>query len=256
MKTGGTSVSKLLRDFYPAAATYPSEDDPNAASTKVSVAKLLAHRTEATQAPSLYPVHMPAWVAEHSAPSHLRATVLREPVERTLSHLRHIARALDTDDIEAIYDDPAWRDRLSNYQVRLLSATPQQHFQRQEALAQALREALDSGSASPREPGERPWAGPARHIAYTAIAEGGPLDQHDLDRAIERLGRFELVGSTDRLDAFTRKLGDLLELPLKAAPRLNTSSGGEAPSAALLARIRADNALDAVFYERALSLSH
>ena len=60
-------------------------------------------------------------------PDLLSVTVLRDPVERTISHLRQIADLPQTsDDLEAIYEDPVWHARLRDHQVQVFAAAPQE----------------------------------------------------------------------------------------------------------------------------------
>ena len=111
-----------IGDWFPAETTYPGAPEPARAMAKTSL-QVLLEVSRAEQRPrDFYSVHMPAWVAEEVAPHHVRVTVLREPVARTISHLRHIARAMQLvggqpafGSLQELYDDPRWHERLVNY---------------------------------------------------------------------------------------------------------------------------------------------
>jgi hypothetical protein len=253
MKTGGTSLDMALRGMFDSRSAYPGLDPETSPGHKVDIARLLDGLPEQDVPIRFISVHMPAWVAERFAARYVTATVLREPVTRTLSHLRHIARlsALTSDDIEEVYDDPPYRARLANYQTRVLSQTAHQ-YEADRRIGDDLARAAETGS----EVARREFVAFAGPLFATALANGDPLTGADLDAAIERLERFDEVGTTDRLNDFVARLAIRCRLPTPVLRVLNTSTTEVEAPASLVERIRADNALDVELYAHACRLAN
>lgn len=246
MKTGGTSVGALLRTLCPEDRWYP----PPGPDAKLDIQRLLDLSTTERSQLQACSVHMPAWVAAAACPHMLRTSVLREPVGRTVSHLRHIARNTGARSLAEVYDDTTWRDRLTNYQTRVFSQTEQDHLDLQAAFTQAIIDREEPPAnrhdAAP-EPNERPFS----VGLYTALANPRCPSGDDLALALETVDAFDLVGITDALPAFVDAMGALLGHELGPVPRRNAASDGLQPDPALVDRIRRDNALDEELYRHA-----
>ena len=111
MKTGGTAfVLNLLQNFGP-GEVYPSDVDkqqPGDLVPYVSIAGLLRVDAERRQAIRMYTGHFPFVVCELMGVQFRTLTVLRDPVERTLSVLKHFKRQFDRYEslpLAALYDD-------------------------------------------------------------------------------------------------------------------------------------------------------
>lgn len=247
MKTGGKSVGKLLGSRFDASAVYPDTTRGEGPDAKVFVEGLLALSDERRAAIECYSVHMPAWIAEHVAPDFTTLTVLREPVARTISHLRHIARIeYAPDDIEEIYDDPGWHGRLTNYQTRLFALSKQDYDDDRER-AQRFGEEAD-------EDNRRQLLLDLQQVWTTGITSPGALDDTHLSRAITRLDGFDEVATTENIQALVDRLGPRLGCTLPPIPHVNAAADPQPAPAALTARIRRDNELDIAFYEHTLEL--
>jgi hypothetical protein len=235
MKTGGLSFNEAMRSHYPLESVYPRPAYGERVAWKVSPRALLAADPARLSKASYFTVHMPAWIAEAVAPDFLRVTVLRDPVERTISHLRHIARRHAAYHcIEDIYDDETWADRLANYQTRLFAESRSDHDQR-------LR------------PVDR---GQLRHYWFTAIGHHpGRLGESDLDSALDRLRAFDVVGTTDQLADVVRRVLCRIGAQPQPAPHVNAAADGLRGSASLRRRIAEDNELDIQLVEEARRLS-
>ena len=138
---------------------------------------------------------MSAWIAEVVFPDLLSVTVLRDPVERTISHLRQIADLPQTsDDLEAIYEDPIWRSRLLDHQVQVFAAAPQER--------PATREERQAYNPGRYEEPERSRLRQQLWAAFaTAISEPQVIDEASYAEASARLDRVDEVGVTEQLDA-------------------------------------------------------
>lgn len=256
MKTAGTAVSSLLRPYYTAEARYPRIELGKMRNQKLYVGQLL-HLPPKERAQTLfYSVHMPAWTAQEVAPQHLHVSVLRDPVARTISHLRHIARGLNVDSLEEIYDDPLWQSRLNNYQTRLFSMRSADHYQRRSAWDAAIAKAIAGGakSTTPREtetqpqPGSPNESGMQREM-YTGMFEPDPQTQADLSAAIAMVDSFDVVGVTEHLDLLVTQLSHITATKLDAIPRVNAATDQHQACAALRERIRRDNTFDTLLYD-------
>jgi hypothetical protein len=137
-------------------------------------------------------------------PAHSVATVLRDPVERTISvweylhwkrrhpdHRRLLSSGIRT--IEEFANDEVFAGHVRDNQTRLLGV---------EYDAEAIASALLAGDLDLIE---------ANRLA--AEAKSGPADSAMLERAKRRLEGMCVVGITEDLDAFMRRLELTLGLP-------------------------------------------
>lgn len=243
MKTGGFSVGDALSGQLPPRAIYPWTAGGEGGAMKGVTKRLLDLDEQRRREVRFFTVHMPAFVADVVASDFLSATVLREPVARTVSHLHQIAHTMPSagTDIEQIYDDEGWRSRLSNYQTGMFCMRKADHDAEQADMADAP---LDD---------ER-LAALSDAIAKTlATGVRRPLEMGDeqLRRAVDRLDEMDVVGTTDQLGAFVDRVAGRLGWDVEPVRRLNTAKDPLPISSSLLDRIRADNALDAELFERA-----
>ena len=239
MKTGGTSVSRALRSQFPIEATYPAADS----TSDQIVAKTFSHLLLGLDADErarlrLFSVHQPAWVALAVAPDALKITVLREPVARTISHLRQISADMDEPaDLEAVYAVEGYRSRLANYQTQLFADT---HARNQadvkvdvDELDEAGRNAITDGLA-------KMWA--------TGIARPLVIGPAEYATAAAVLGAYDCVGVTERLGEMVDRVAGLTGLDLPSAPHVNVGDRSAAVSPGLLDQITEDNAYDLQLY--------
>jgi hypothetical protein len=246
MKTGGVTLTNLLRGHFGEAVYPPIE--ARSPLMKTEPTHLLGLPVEQREQFSVYSVHMPAWVAEAVAPGFHTVTVLREPVARTVSHLRQIAGiGWAPRDLEAIWDDPDWRLRLTDYQTRLLATDrPSSTLSPdQEAL---LAEML---AAHNREVVRRDLQGSLRTFYATAIATRAPLGPDALKRAERRLRDFDVVGVTERLELVAERLAGLIGIEPPALGRDNVASDRRPVPTSFLRRLEHDLTLDLELYETA-----
>jgi hypothetical protein len=150
-------------------------------------------------------------------------TVLRHPVERTLSFLRHQAQrrqrgATEDTSLVEIYEDPfRFEKMLQNHMVRMLSLTPDEMV---------------------------PGDGVLAPVPYT---------RERLEMAKTALEQLDLFGLQPRLDEMCDELTSRYGLVLGPPVRSNTTEPRETPPG-LADRIAEDNALDMELYEYACDL--
>jgi tetrahydromethanopterin S-methyltransferase subunit G len=246
MKTGGTSLARMLH--FPPRRSFPTPRHRwTRPRQKLVPGALLAMPAEERDQFVFVSTHMAAWVAEDLFPRHLSVTVLRDPVERTISHLKQIAETPGCPiDLEEIYEDPNWHSRLVNYQVQMFAVS------RAEFLAQTSeRRALDPRRY--REPERARIVNEFRAAYGTSIGVPKVIDKHSYAEAASRLDRIDEVGVTKRLGKLVDRLAARLGREVGPIRYDLSSRDRSAVSGALRERIERDNEWDRTFYERALA---
>jgi hypothetical protein len=212
-KTAGTSLMQRMRHAFGTQGVYPDRSDgplPAAVLKPEHLVERFAARGDQIR---VVTGHFPLCVSELLDGEFTTLTVLREPVERTLSFLRHRRkRAFDADaSLEAIYDQPMWFEGLvHNHMVKMFALTTQ---------------TMTAGTRTPVR-----------------------FEPHHLALAKERLATLDVVGVQERFDPFcdelVRRYGIDLGPPLFA----NRTDPIEV-SDAFRDRIAEDNAYDVELYE-------
>jgi len=226
MKTAGTTFVRQLREQFPAEALYPcrtidwiGDHDFDA---YINIPRLLALTPARRAEIRVYTGHFPYYVTEVIGDL-TTLTVLREPIARTISVLKHFKRVEErfrSCSLEAIYDDrQIFRFFVENHQAKVFSLV-----------------------AADDEP---------------AINCGLTLDDARFERACANLARVDVVGVTEAYDDFVltaqRRFGwwpDGVDLEIRT--NLGAEDWDVAPG--FRDRIASDNAYDVAFYEYARSL--
>ncbi len=126
-KTGGVSLYRRLKRHFGDAAVYPdaTDGDPASVSPQLMVPVLLERWTIRRDQIRVVTGHFPLCTTELLDADFRTFTVLREPVERTLSYLRHHRATTPADNhlsLEEIYEDPGnFKHFISNHMVKMLS---------------------------------------------------------------------------------------------------------------------------------------
>jgi hypothetical protein len=213
-KSAGTSLLRRMKRTFGADAIYPNAGD-GIRPDVVLLPEILLERF-AARGDQLRVItgHFPLCVAELIPVPLTTLTVLREPVERTLSYLRHHRKLTPEDrdkSLEEIYDDPfRYQGLIHNHMVKMFSLTT---------------ETMTAG-------------------ALTRV----DFQPHHLEAAKERLASVDVVGSQDRFEEFCAELQRRYgwELgPPEFANRTEPVEVGER----FRARIAEDNAYDVELYE-------
>jgi hypothetical protein len=238
MKTGGTSfVFQMLANFE-ADERYPSPIDrssPTDVTPYASIPQLLALSAERRARIRVYAGHLPYVASELLGIDLVRLTMLRDPVDRTASMLKHVKRLIARyaeHSIEAIYDDETvFRHYLDNYQTRLFALTA---AERESALART-----GAGTDLPRPAGRF------------------PIDARRFEQAKSNLAKVDVVGLSERYGDFVEELHVRFgwwPAGLKRHARANVSSEDWPISPQLRRRIADDLSVDMEFYEYARQL--
>ena len=226
-KTAGTELRERLKRHFAPEAMYPDKTDGDlfVVAPQVSVGQLLARWEQRKDEIRVITGHFPYSTIELIDAEFVTLSVLREPVERALSHLRHhrkMTPEMRDSSLEQIYDDVFHRVYFHNHMVKMFSLTAD------EIAASAAKNT---------------WA-VLRPIEFTA---------ERLERAKQQVTRLDVLGLQDHFDDFCDELiarfGWGLGEPLYA-----NRTPEEPASDSLRARIAADNALDVELYEYAREL--
>lgn len=212
-KAAGTSLVFGLRRHFGRKAIYPPESDKGNVAGVIAVDHLLerwrAHRDEIRVVTG----HFPLCTTELLDGDFTTLTILRDPVERTLSYLRHHRQVTPSDrdlSLEEIYDDPfRFHGLVHNHMVKMFSLTP--------------TEMTD---------------GVLTNVDYTT---------ERLERAKENLAGVDGLGLQDQFADFCSELTHRFGWHLGAPPHANRTEPVEA-SDDLRARIAEDNAMDLDLY--------
>ena len=179
-KAAGTELRERLKRCFPAHALYPDPTDGDIVTVapQVSVRQLLARWEQRKEQIEIITGHFPYATTELLDADFVTLSVLREPVERTLSHLRHHRKmnpeARDAP-LETIYEDVFRPAFFANHMVKMFSLTAE------EIAASAERDT---------------WAMVMR-MEFTP---------ERLERAKAQVGRLDVLGLHDQFDDFCAEL--------------------------------------------------
>lgn len=269
MKTGGTSFAEIVRENFSREERYPdaclAEDADFGRRTEsyVHVPSIVADVNRNSASLRMVAGHIPYATRRLFQATFTAMTVLRHPVERTVSYLKHCRQfhpehaALP---FEAIYEQP-WFNAMfmSNYQTRIFSMSAE------EALAESRLDiersplpplaALKRGEEMSPQAKQFMQEHPARFILELFASCTGAIDVDDvrLRAAIANLKEVEVVGVTEHYERFLRRLEDSHGWKIGEIPRKNPGSG-ETISSELARRIEQDCSADMALYETALTL--
>jgi hypothetical protein len=214
MKTGGTTFRQHLAVQLGAGRIYPNvADDDDMLEAVTSVDRLRRLPDERWERVDALAVHMPFFASTVVARPVVTATILRDPVERTISHLKNSQytnpRCRDMS-LEDVYDDPwVFPFGIHNYQVRVF----------------AMRDS--DGADTIHEPIE--------------------IDDDRLEQARDSIARVDLLGLHDRYDEFLDAVHRRFGWERRNVPNLRVSDPADVPER-LLRRIEEDNAADLEFF--------
>jgi hypothetical protein len=134
MKTGGATFRRHIEHNLGVEHVYPNPDvDTDLLAANISVEYVVDLPADRVRELQAYTGHFPFAITQILPGPFVTATVLRDPVERTISYLKHCRKYQEQHHgmaLEAIYEDPwyfpTW---IENHQVKVFSFTPEDHPQ-------------------------------------------------------------------------------------------------------------------------------
>ena len=217
MKTAGTSLRNIIRAQFDDADLYPSRQyDADLHEAHSSIPYLLSIPPERRDHIRAYMGHFPYVATELLGQELTTMTTLRQPIERAISHLKHLrvfSPAHKELTLEAIYDDPILHGCfLRNHQSKIFALSEADN-------PETFRDLLE-------------------------------VDDRRLAMAKENLDRVDVVGVVERYDEFLRAVEARFGWRIDPSTRLRVGPADDV-SDALRRRIRSDNEADLDFYEHA-----
>jgi hypothetical protein len=220
-KTAGMALRRRLINHFGEVAVYPTRgvDGTDPVELVLSIDHLRERLAARGDQIRVVTGHFPLCTAELIDGRFTTLTLLREPVERTLSYLRHHRENERADrhrPLEEIYDDPfRFHGLAHNHMTKMLSLTPAE---------------MTAGMLTPVE-----------------------FNRDHLERAKEALAGVDAVGFQEHFEHFCDELAARFGWRLGEPETVNTSAPVEVPES-LRARIAEDNAFDLELYEFAKQL--
>ena len=130
----------------------------------------------------------------------MQVVVVREPIARTVSHLRHLARSPARPDfLSVIYARARWRDRLVDYQTQILSSTREEYDERRRRIAEFGEAIAEQGRAEIEAALREAMVSGHHYFTPTVIEAPRPMTDHDVEVALGVLDEMDVVGTTDDL---------------------------------------------------------
>jgi hypothetical protein len=224
-KTGGTSLYMRTKRHFGEEGVYPDDSDGDVVDVapQLMVPVLLERWPKRRDQVRLIGGHFPLCTRELLDADFRTFTVLREPVERTLSYLRHHRELNPTEltlTLEEMYEDPAhighFRHFIGNHMVKMLS----------------LR------------------AGEMTEGMMTLVEP----DRSDLARAKDALREMDEFGFQEQLEEFAQRLERIWGWRL-GPPRHDHPTEPVKVATTLRRRIAEDTSLDNELYEYARELA-
>jgi len=270
MKTGGTSFAEHLRanftteQRYPDACVTPDMGFFDGVEAYIHVPKLVSDVNRLEGKLRIVLGHVPYAVRSLLTKDYVAMTLLRDPVDRTISYLKHCRRyhiEHMSQTLEQIYED-AWfhASFISNYQTKLFSMSAHEALAEDRFLAGSVklpprRELGDGQSLSCDIKALRDSA-PGRFSLEMFAASTGVIKVNDarLTIAKENLSAVDVVGVTEHYDRFLQQLVDRYGWAIKSIPHRHVGEV-DAISPEFRSRIASDNAYDIELYDYARSLA-
>ncbi|NQY03498.1 MAG: hypothetical protein HRT76_09600 [Halieaceae bacterium] len=221
-KTAGTTLRDRFRNTFSDEQIYPhKKDGPDILHAIISLSHLRKRWQERGDEIKLVAGHFPLSTTELLGGPFTTLCVLRPPLERTLSYLRHQKQAVPEDaqkPLEEIYDDPfRYNGLIRNHMTRMLGITTEQ----------------------------------------MQVGDGALSDVEDSEELLERakrgLASLDDFGLQPRFEEFWSRLADRYGLD-SAASQNSNQTRSETATDALGKRILRDNALDVELYAYAEAL--
>ena len=269
MKTGGTSFADIIggnfaaHERYPDACLAPDAGFLRRIEAYLFVPGLIADVNAQHGKLRMVRGHIPYAVRDLLEDSYVAITLVREPVERTLSYLKH-CRRYHTEhwemELEEIYEDPWFRATfVQDYQTKIFSMSPQEALSEDRLLAGSPRlpprRELGDGTNLSKEINEFRKKAPGRVSLECFAASTGVIqvDNKRLSIAKDNLAAIEVVGVTEHYDQFLRQLIDHHGWQIKSMPHRH-SGESDVVSSQFKHRIAIDNSFDMELYAHAKSL--
>jgi hypothetical protein len=270
MKTGGTSFADVIEANFPSATRYPGdylqgETNPF---RRMEAYLYVPGILEAVNAdPDKYRIicgHVPYAIRSLLSGPYITLTVLRDPITRTISYLKHCRRYHKEHmglSLEEIYEDKWFHASfITNYQTKLFSMTPSETLTetRYGDYSPSLPPRSELGNGEVLTPELRALGdrGGGRFSMECFAASTGVIDIDDrrFEQARENLLATDVIGVTENYGRFLQKLVTEYQWQVDSIPHRHAGEA-EDISTELRRQITFDNAVDIELHKFARSLA-
>lgn len=216
MKTGGATFRRHVYANFGDDEVFPdSRLDGDMRDANMDIEHLLTLPEERRAKIRAYTGHFPFVVTDLMNEDLVTLTILREPVSRTVSYLKHCKRHHKQHQhltLDEIYDDPFFFPSfIHNHQAKVFSMTPDDKLE-----------------------------------SYMDVIE---IDDERLETARRNIERVDVLGLNEHHAEFLAEVEERLGWEIKAVPDQRVSEEPWVASDDLRQRIAHDNAADLEFYE-------
>lgn len=228
MKTAGTTLKFRLLASFESNALYPNPiDDDDQVFANLNIAYLRSMSDERRRRTLVYAGHFPYCVTEMVGVPVATAAVLRDPVERVVSHLKQLRQNEESWVSDALerdtWDDPSFEDLYANEYLR------RRFFVNYQCRMFALTVADD----------------PEDHLHQ--------IDMNDERLAIAKrhLEHIDVLGLTEDYDPFIAQLHERFGITAEPFPKVRVGKQDWDVTPELRRQIEQDNVYDIALYEHA-----
>ena len=268
MKTGGTSFTEILDLNFAEDERHPN---PGVAQSffegmesYMHVPKLISSVNDSNGRIRMVSAHVPYAVGSLLEGDYETLTVLRDPVERTISYLKHCRRYHIEHKglaLEDIYAD-AWFQAsfIQNYQTKIFSMTPAECLSENRFIDGSPilppRQEMGDGQGLSAELNAFRENAPGRFCLEFYATSTGVIDANDerLAMAKKNLDGINVVGVTEHYDLFVKQLNSQYNWETAPVPHRHLGESDHI-TAEFRNRIARDNTLDIKLYEHAKAIA-
>ena len=222
MKTGGATFRQYVYSNFPDAVYPDKRYETDVYRANVRIDYLLGIPETRRQMIRAYTGHFPFVASEMLGLDLVRFTLMRDPVERTISYLKHCQHYHERHRdkrLEEIYEDPFYFPCfIDNHQTKIFSMGPGDQLK-----------------------------------SYMEVID---IDERRLEIAKANLERIDVLGLTSRHGEFLEELESRFGWVFDGRPNRRVSDDSSEIGRAFRRRIADDNAADVAFYEFAERLYH
>lgn len=268
MKTGGTSFAQVMSENFEEINRYPYSAEGlgffEQMESYIHVPTFVENVNANRENLRMISAHVPFATREYLQETYRTLTLLRDPVERTISYLKHCRRyhiEHQPMTLEEIYADGWFHATfMQNYQTKIFSMTAQEAITdtrlKDHHPTMPPRNQINIKNGLSGDIAELSKVAPGRFCMEFFAPSTGVIsvDEQRLSAAKDSLDQIDVVGVTSQFDRFLSQLAQQHGWRIRSFPRQHVGED-ESISAELRKQIAADNQYDLALFEYAQSIA-